>query len=154
MMKTSDELTKELLNVIPKKELERVISKEICDIDCSFLGFIEPYWHLSHLIPRDWTIFDFGCAYNTQCYFFDKHNAYHAIEPLTSMGDCKEMFHTDNTIIHRCTTGEFLKFRFPKLDVDINRCFAIVNNVPNWYGEDSMKLVRETFKNCYTFYIA
>lgn len=139
--------------LVPKEEKDRVFNARLCDIDCSFVGFIETYEYLSKLIPKDWTIFDFGCAYNAQCYFFDKHKEYHAIEPLTDL-DCKEIFHTDNTIIHRCTTNEFLKSKFTELDVDINKCFAIVNNVPNWYGEDSTKLVHEYFRNCYTFYIA
>lgn len=33
------------------------------------------------------------------------------------------------------------------------RMFAIVNNVPNWYGENSMELVKKIFNNCYTFYV-
>lgn len=143
-----------LMKKIPKEEKYRVFNQAMCDIDCEFVGFIQTYYVLSKLIPKDWTIFDFGCSYNAQCYFFDKHKEYHAIEPIGDNGQCTELFHAENTIIHRCTTGEFLKFRFPKMDIDINKCFAIVNNVPNWYGEDSMKLVRDSFKNCYTFYIA
>lgn len=140
--------------LVPKEEKDRVFNARLCDIDCSFVGFIETYEYLSKLIPKDWTIFDFGCAYNPQCYFFKEHNAYHAIEPDSKCGECEEVFHTENTIIHRCTTKEFLEFRFPKMNLDIKKCFAIVNNVPNWYQEDSMKLVHEYFRNCYTFYIA
>lgn len=150
----NDSLIGILDGVIPLKEKLRVLSQPMCDIDYDFMGFLEPYWCLSNLIPKDWVVFDFGCSYNAQCYFFDKHKEYHAIEPLETDGQCTELFHTENTIIHRCTTGHFLKNLFPTLNVDINKCFAIVNNVPNWYGEDSMKLVRDTFKNCYTFYIA
>lgn len=153
-MNNSEELINEVLKKIPNEELNRIFKQKFCDIDCGFMGFLTPYKYLSRLIPKDWEIFDFGCAYNTQCYFFDEHKAYHAIEPNDDNGQCTELFHTDNTIIHRCTTGHFLKNIFPALNVDINKCFAIVNNVPNWYGEDSMKLVRDSFKNCYTFYIA
>ncbi len=143
-----------LMGKIPKKEKDRVFGQEVCDIDGEFVGFIEPYEALSKLIPKDWTIFDFGCCYNAQCYFFDKHKAYHAIEPNNPNMPLEELFKAKNTIIHRCTTGEFLKNVFPTLKVHINKCFAIVNNVPNWYDEDSMKLVHEVFRNCYTFYIA
>jgi len=153
-MESYNDLLIKLFKKIPRNDKKRVFSQPMSDISCEFIGFLEPYWCLSKLIPKDWVVIDFGCSYNSQCYFFDKHKAYHAVEPIDTNGQCTELFHAENTIIHRCTTGEFLKNIFPTLNVDINKCFAIVNNVPNWYGEDSMKLVRDTFKNCYTFYIA
>lgn len=153
-MESYNDLLIKLSKKIPQEERKRVLLQPMCEIGGDFMGFLEPYWCLSKLIPKDWTIFDFGCCYNAQCYFFDNHKAYHAIEPIDPHGQCTELFHTENTIIHRCTTGEFLKNVFPTLNVDINKCFAIVNNVPNWYKEDSMKLVHEVFRNCYTFYIA
>ena len=153
-MESYNDLLIKLFKKIPREDKKRVFSQPMCDISCEFLGFLEPYWCLSKIIPKDWVVFDFGSSYNSQCYFFDKHKAYHAIEPIDTNGQCTELFYTDNTIIHRCTTGEFLKFKFPQMDIDINKCFAIVNNVPNWYREDSMKLVHEYFRNCYTFYIA
>ena len=153
-MESYNDLLIKIFKKIPKEELKRVLSQDLCDIDCEFIGFLKPYWCLSRIIPKDWTIFDFGCSYNPQCYFFDNHLAYHAIEPIDQNGQCSELFNTKNTIIHRCTTGQFVKNTLPTLNVDMDRSFAIVNNVPNWYGEDSMRLIRETFKNCYTFYIA
>lgn len=153
-MESYNDLLIKLFKKIHRDDKKRVFSQPMCDIDCEFMGFLEPYWCLSNLIPKDWVVFDFGCSYNAQCYFFDKHKEYHAIEPIDANGQCTELFSTENTIIHRCTTGHFFKNIFPTLNVDINKCFAIVNNVPKWYGEDSMKLVKDIFKNCYTFYIA
>lgn len=151
-MKDYNDCLIRLMGKIPQKEKDRVFGQKLCDIDGEFVGFIEPYEALSRLIPKDWTIFDFGCGYNPQCYFFNEHKAYYAIEPVSE--ECDEIFCAKNTIIHRCTTGEFLKNTFPKLNLHINKCFAIVNNVPNWYDEDSIKLVHDVFRNCYTFYIA
>lgn len=58
------------------------------------------------------------------------------------------MFCPPNCEIYRMTTGEFLK----TVDYPKEKVFAICNYVPNWHGEDSMELVRNNFKNCYTFY--
>lgn len=153
-MESYNDLLIKLFKKIHREDKKRVFSQPMSDIDCDFMGFLEPYWCLSNLIPKDWVVFDFGCSYNAQCYFFDKHKAYHAIEPINTNGQCTELFHTENTIIHRCTTKDFLLNELPKMNINIKKSFAIVNNVPNWYGEDSIKLVHEYFRNCYTFYIA
>lgn len=153
-MESYNDLLIKLFKKIHREDKKRVFSQPMSDIDFDFMGFLEPYWCLSNLIPNDWVVFDFGCSYNAQCYFFDKHKAYHAIEPIGTNGQCTELFHTENTIIHRCTTKDFLLNELPKMNINIKKSFAIVNNVPNWYGEDSIKLVHEYFRNCYTFYIA
>ena len=62
--------------------------------------------------------------------------------------DGKEMFKAPNCEIYRCTTGYFLNNYYKKE----GKQFAIVNNVPNWYKEDSMNLAKTFFINCYTFY--
>lgn len=153
-MDSYQECLKRWHKLVPQEDKDRVFNANLCGIDFSFVGFIDTYECLSKLIHTDWTVFDFGCAYNPQCYFFREHKAYHAIEPHSFNGECTELFKTSNTIIHRCTTKDFLLNELPKMNINIKKSFAIVNNVPNWYGEDSIKLVHEYFRNCYTFYIA
>ena len=143
---TEQELIDYTLSLIPKEEKDRVFRQECCGIDNSFIGFLEPYYYLSKIIPKNYTVFDFGAAYNPQCYFFTKHKKYIAISPMEIDG--KEMFKAPNCEIYRYTTGYFLNHYYKKE----GKQFAIVNNVPNWYKEDSMNLAKTFFINCYTFY--
>lgn len=143
---TEQELINYTLSLIPKEEKDRVFKQEFCGIDSSFIGFIETYFYLSKIIPKDYTVYDFGAGYNPQCYFFTEHRKYIAISPLEIDG--KEMFKAPNCDIHRCTTGYFLGSLYSPVEKE----FAIVNNVPDWYHEYPIDLVKEYFNNCYTFY--
>lgn len=142
---TCEELNKYLYNIIPIAEWERV-SKE-AEIYPEFSCFADTYYHLSQVIPKDYSVIDFGAAYNAQAYFFTKHKKYMAVNPYSAAGD-NGMFCPENCEIYRMTTGEFLK----KVDYPKNKVFAICNFVPNWYGEDSINIVHKNFRNVYTFY--
>lgn len=108
---TTDDLNKYLLQVIPQTEQDRVFNQDKCDIDHNFLGFIDTYYHLSRIIPEDYTIIDFGAAYNAQSYFFVNHSRYIAVTPLV-----KEAFKPDNCTVYKLTTGEFLsQADYPKI---------------------------------------
>ena len=56
----------ELMDLLPKEQLERVFWDEMCDIDFEFMGFTEQYKALATIIPKNRIIFDFGCAYAPQ----------------------------------------------------------------------------------------
>lgn len=86
---TGQELINYTLSLIPKEEKDRVFRQECCGIDNSFIGFLEPYYYLSKIIPKNYIVFDFGAAYNPQCYFFTEHKKYIAISPIEIDG--KEM---------------------------------------------------------------
>lgn len=142
-----EEITDYLLSLIPKEEYEKAMLTDMsAECDGNFMGFVEAYYYLSKFIPKDWTVIDFGAAYNSQSYFFTSHKRYIAVNPPSGHNDF--MFKPSNCDIYRMTTGEFLK----KVDYPSEKVFAICNYVPNWYGEDSIKLVHENFRNCYTFY--
>lgn len=142
-----EEINKYLFDLIPKEEWER-LKGTLGEMCCGFLGFADTYYHLSQIIPLDYTIIDFGAGNNPQSYFFTKHKKYIAVNPPSDIPEEDGMFCPHNCEIYRMTTGEFLKnVDFPK-----EKVFAICNFVPNWHGEDSKKLVRDNFQNCYTFY--
>lgn len=136
-----------LYEMIPREEWERV--SRSAEIYPDFCCFADTYYHLSQVIPKDYTVIDFGATYNAQAYFFTKHKKYIAVNPLSGINEDDGMFCPPNCEIYRMTTGEFLN----TIDYPKEKVFAICNNVPNWYGEDSIKLVHEHFRNCYTFYI-
>ena len=147
-MKTYEEVCNHLFNLIPKEEWERLDGTlgEMCR---EFLGFCDIYYHLSLIIPKDYTVIDFGAANNPQSYFFTEHKKYIAVNPPNSIKEEDGMFCPPNCEIYRMTTFQFLQKVFiPKNE----KVFAICSYVPNWYGENSIELVKTNFQNCFTFY--
>lgn len=143
-----DEICSALWKMLPQEDKVRVIEKGETEIGPEFLGFVDTYYFLSKLIPKDWTVIDFGAAHNPQCYFFLGHKRYIAVEPASEV----EMFKSWNCDIYRCTTEEFIDKELGKLGLDLGKTFAICNYIPPWYGQNSRKLVRLTFDNVYVFY--
>ncbi len=144
-----ERLCQELLAIIPIEEQKRVFSSDGCELCSEFLGFISFYEALSRIIPKGYTVIDFGAAHNPQSYYFKGCN-YIAVQPKDVA--C-EMFCPEWCKIYRCTTGEFIKHKNEYLSgIDADKIFAICNYVPNWYGENSMDLVKANFQNVFTFY--
>ena len=142
-------------SLIPDKEMERVMmsdaSAEICTDNLMCGG--ATYYYLSRMIPKDWTVIDVGCAYNPQSYLFQGHKRHIAIEPKWLDRDFHfEYFQAPNTELLFMTGQEFIKNELPKMNLDLDKTFAICNYVPEWYGENPMELVRHTFHNCYVYY--
>lgn len=142
-----EDIVSYLLSLIPKDEISR-LQGTIIEFCSEFAGFVDTYYHLSQIIPKNFTVIDFGAGWNAQSYFFTEHKKYIAVTPPTDIIEDSGMFCAPNCEIYRMTTGEFLRNN----NVATDNVFAICNYVPNWYGEDSMKLVRENFQNVYTFY--
>lgn len=143
----SEEIRKELFRIIPKDEIDR-LKGTLGEFCYEFPGFIDIYYYLSKVIPKSYTVIDFGAGHNPQSYFFLNHKKYIAINPLEGIPMDDGMFCPPNCDIYRMTTKEFIEnIDFPKENV-----FAICNFVPNWYGQDSISLVKNNFRNCYTFY--
>lgn len=142
-----EEITAYLLSLIPKDEIEKR-EGTLGEFYTEFVGFVDIYYYLSKVIPKDYTIIDFGAGHNSQGYFFTEHKKYIAVNPISGIAEDDGMFCPPNCEIYRITTGEFLQ----KVDYPKSKVFAICNYVPNWYGEDSISLVKDHFRCCYTFY--
>lgn len=131
--------------------VNRILENNSSDVDPSFLGFMETYEHLSKIIPTSWVVFDFGCAYGFQSYYFRKHRKFVMINPI-DRPEFEVFAPSDWCELHSMTTAEFLgKYK----DADFMKTkskFAICNYVPDWYWHSSGKLVRENFDYCYVFY--
>ena len=141
-------------SLIPDKEMKRVMmsdaSAEICTDDLMCGG--ATYYYLSRMIPKEWTVIDFGCAYNPQSYLFQCHKRHIAIEPKWLDKDFHfEYFQAPNTELLFMTGQEFIENELPKMNLDLNKTFAIVNYVPS--GACNL-MVRETFKNVWAYYPA
>lgn len=141
-------------SLIPDKEMKRVMmsdaSAEICTDNLMCGG--ATYYYLSRMIPKDWTVIDVGCAYNPQSYLFQGHKRHIAIEPKWLDEDFHfEYFQAPNTELLFTTGQEFIENELPKLDLDLDKTFAIVNYVPS--GACNL-MVRETFKNVWAYYPA
>ncbi len=119
--------------------LERILGQESGDIDGTFLGFVDTYYHLSKIIPLDWTIIDFGCASAPQAYYFRKHKKYIGVNPGNS-----ERFTFENTEHQRQTIKEYLG----NGGITDEKIFCICNYVPS----AEVGLVKKGFKNVFVFY--
>lgn len=85
-METNEDINMYLLSVIPKAEIERVFHSDTrADICGDFLGFVDTYFHLSKVIPKDFTIIDIGCSYNAQSYLFKEFQRIYAVNPLNEI---------------------------------------------------------------------
>lgn len=144
---TYEEISKYLFDLIPKEEWGR-LEGILGEMSPEFMGFCDTYYYLSRIIPKDYTVIDFGSGNNPQSYFFVNHRKFIAVNPKSDIEEESGMFCPSNCDIYRMTTGEFLR----SVDYPKEKVFAICNYVPNWFGEDSKKLVKENFQNCYIFY--
>jgi len=132
--KINDNLLKELFTQYPKMAKE-VMEQDMCDIDGDFLGFVDIYYHLSKIIPKDWTIIDFGCAYAPQAYYFRNHKKYIGVD----VSDCKKFTFKNSEYI----TSSIEDYNC----VDTTRLFAICSYVP----ADRDKL-RKCYRNLFVYY--
>lgn len=137
-----EELNSQLSEILSKnypEMINKVLSQKNCDIDFSFLAFLEPYYYLSKLIPPDWHIIDFGCAYSPQAYYFRNHKRYTGVD----YSDI-ERFKFDNTIEFVGSIKEYII----KNPTPPYKTFAICNNVPS----EETRLIRKFYSDCYIYY--
>lgn len=147
-MRTSREIQIDpAFELLPREQLDRVFSHDMCDISPEFLGFTNIYLALADIIPMHWTIVDLGCAYAPQAFIFARHKAYIGVDA----SEC-ERFTAPNTTHYRMTNGEFISRHAG--DFDQSTTFAICSYVPPWYGDDSRALAQASFKNVFTYYPA
>ena len=140
--------------LIPDDEWKRVLDSDAAaEICCNSMTCGRgTYYYLSRMIPKDWTVIDIGCAYNPQSYLFQNHARHIAIEPVWNDKDFHfEYFKAPNTELLFMTGQEFIQKELPKMNLDLDKTFAIVNFVPS--GACNL-MVRETFKNVWAYYPA
>ena len=97
------------------------VKKSVSTYNPEFLGHVDAYYYLSRLIPLDTTIYDMGCCWGFQSYFFKDHKKYIGVD---ANQDGDKQIKLPNNEYHNCTIKEFLK----KNEID-QRHFAICNYV-------------------------
>lgn len=142
-----ENITDRLYTLLPEDQIKVILNSFPGDAELNkeFLGFVDIYYYLSKIIPVHFTVIDFGCAYNAQCFFFNKHKQYIAIDY-----GFEKVFQSENSTFYNMTTKEYIDTHLHSLN--INTTFAICSYVPNWHHQDSIALVKENFRNIYTFY--
>jgi hypothetical protein len=137
----SKELYEEICKTPHKEQADKVLSGAESDIDPSFLGFIKTYLNLSKLIPLGCNVYDFGCCFGFQAWYFKRHK-YHGID----MMPISERFTLENHKHYSSTIRNFLENT--KID---QPSFAICNYVPPW-EDDNISIIKKYFQNMYIYY--
>lgn len=141
----SYELHEELLRNHPEyiKVLE---ADDQAEYDPSFLGFVNVYKHLAAVIPTGRIVYDFGCCYAAQAWYFRHHAGYVGIEPSSST-----QLHTPNATYHHMTAQEYLKMsqEYGSWREEKRAGFAIINYVPDHQATEQVKA---EFRDCFSFY--
>ena len=135
----------ELFTVLNREypdQINQVFSQANCDIDPTFLGFIDTYEALSKLIPKYWTVIDIGCGYAAQAYYFKDHKLYLGVDPHSGI-----TFHFDNTVIWNKTIRQTC---LHMIGMNLKEFFCIFNYVP--CSQRESERIRKTFPNLYCYY--
>ena len=82
---TNEETSLMIYNMIPEDQKRAVFGQERCEIEPEFLGFVKIYKNLSEIIPKHFTVIDFGCAYNPQSFLFKDHKQFIAVDECHDM---------------------------------------------------------------------
>lgn len=137
---------KELLDLIPASEVNKILRQYYCELDYEFLGFVNIYKPLSELIPKQHIVIDFGCYLAAQSYFFQNHKQYIGVDGVEL-----NRFKTENTEHYVGSIQEYIEQEVPKFltkDNNLNY-FAICSYVPD---DEATELVRKTFQNVCCYY--
>ncbi len=122
-----------------KKEVDGIIDRNNGDIDRTFLGFLDIYEALAKIIPTDKVVYDLGCGYGFQSYFFRKHKKFIMVNHGTS-----DIFKMPNSKFYSADIHDFLKGR----KVEGNH-FAICSYVPLKGGYGGIKA---KFRDLFIYY--
>lgn len=123
--------------LIDQREIDRVFRESktaSAELDHTFMCFEEIYYPLSLLIPKDWTVIDFGCSYGAQSIFFRTHKRYIGIDSDTD----GIQFQTENSIYHKIRIQDYIEDPFDDFLAD--KVMAICSAVPDREARELVSL--------------
>lgn len=144
---TNEHITHWLLQQLPRAQWDQIMEQDYyaaSQIDQTFLGFVDVYYHLAAIIPTHWTIVDLGCAYAPQAFAFKHFTQYIGVDI-----DTPHRFHAPNTTHYSMRIGDFLKTH--GADFNPRETFAICSYCPMW-GEKTTEHIRTFFPNLFVYY--
>lgn len=134
--------TKEILHCIGTEESNRLFSYEHCELELSFVAFIQNYENLKESIPKDFAIIDIGSYQSFQADYFKDHERYIGVEPAVPL---EFRLRQDNAKYYEQSAQQFVMKTLPKLieeGFELNKTFVICSAVPD---EEVQNLVIKTF---------
>jgi hypothetical protein len=140
--KEYNELVDKVTKLIPKEEYKSIMSQDMCELDHSFLGFLEVYNSVLSFVPKHYTIVDLGCYMAAQAYLFKDYQKYIGVDVCLL-----NRFKPLNTEHYYCSIQQFIENHINNLNLDTT--FAICSFVPDF---KSVELARRTFKNILVYY--
>jgi len=129
-----------------KAQTDRILNEFCCDVSPDCLCTAHMYYHLSKIIPKNRTVFDLGCAYAFQAWYFRHHKKYIGVDILCKI---KDRISFPNTRHYMCSIESFIQNHCREKREDPN--FAICCYVPPWH-QDNEALVRKHFDHVFVFY--
>lgn len=137
-----------LIDRIPTEDWNRVLaSAAAAEIDETSLTCLN-YEPLATLIPKHWTVIDFGCAYNAQSYWFQEHDRLISVDlPFPESPNITfERFHPSWCELYEMSIKEWIERYFHTIDTQ--NTFAICGYVPS----REVVEVRMKFANLFVYY--
>lgn len=136
------EIATKTKDLIPVEEYREVMSQEECEYcHFSFYGFLNVYESVTHFVPKNRIIIDFGCYLAFQSYMFADYRKYIGVDVVNM-----KRFTPENAEHYVCTIQEFIKNHPELANEDV---FAICSYVPD---NKAREMVKNTFKDCLVFY--
>lgn len=115
------------------------------EIEPDCIGMVTTYKHLAEIIPLGRNVYDFGCSYAPQAWYFRNHKGYIGINPSNG-----PRLHTPNSQYVNASAQRFLEPYISDVwNGYIPSAFAIVNYVPDRAVE---RLVKSVIRDVFTFY--
>lgn len=117
-------------------------------MECSpdFMGFLNVYYPLSKIIPKDMKVADLGCGHGAQSFYFKEHEDYIGVDAALChvlTDGLKEKFH--NMTIYAA-------IRIIRIWGCQDEYFLINSYVPDWLDGNCYDFIRENFPNYYLYY--
>lgn len=129
------------------EQVTRVFNAPECEIEPQFMGFVDTYRKLSKIIPLECTIIDFGCYAAAQAWYFRRHKLYIGID----IYPVQYRFKFNNTFHYEGLIQDWFIEQKNVVSYRVQQ-FAISNYVPQNHSNQSDKLIKETYQNCYIYY--
>ena len=151
----------ELYEKIPKDQLYK-FRGDLVEIDHTFMAFLESYEPIAELVPKDFTIIDFGCYMAAQSFLFEDFNKYIGVDNFenyspsrtrTRQEDIKrtsERFISKNSEHFVLKIQDFLDIYSNELKDNSDKIYAICSFVPGY--ESFFDKITEIFPNCLISY--